>query len=640
MHKTLYIDIDEEITSVIDRVRKAEAKEVIIVAPKNSTLLQSIVNLKLLKKEADRRKKQLLIITQDKVGKKLIEKAGILAQAKAGSDLFLGSDPEEKPYEPKYADEALEIKEELQKEENQKEIGSAEYFDEKPAQKEEAAEDDLAGKATAKSVKSVRGGAPVAKKSEKTTKKNGAKARVNMSDIVTSQPKPPEKKSEQEPAEEIPEKEIVVSELDQFSASYAEMNAEPSKISQVSIKKAEKFFRGARRTKKDLEIARVGGGAKKYFIFFATVFGLGAALAAAYFFLPKATLALQVANQEKSVSFELTADVESAAVSASEKKLPAYFEEVVEEATKEFSSSGSKEGGAKASGRAVIYNEFSPEEQTLVATTRLEMEDGKIFRITKNTTVPGVIKDGEETKPGAIEVEVSADQAGEEYNIGPASFKIPGFKGTPEKYEKFSAKSVKPMTGGSAGSAKLVTAQDIASAKEKIASEGKKIAVEKFKNSLPPDRKIFDDSVQVEVLGVSVSESVGAEKEKFSSTAKIRAGVLSFKEDDVKSILRQNLAEAGENAGDILLDDPINYILSESNIQQKTLKFRAKTDAKTAAGGLDLANFKKGLLGKTVADAQTYAKSFPAIQKMDITFWPFFATRIPMNERRVVVEVE
>ena len=34
MHKTLYIDIDEEITSIIDRVRKSAANEIIVIAPK------------------------------------------------------------------------------------------------------------------------------------------------------------------------------------------------------------------------------------------------------------------------------------------------------------------------------------------------------------------------------------------------------------------------------------------------------------------------------------------------------------------------------------------------------------------------------------------------------------------------------
>ena len=82
MHQTLYIDIDEEITSVVERLKKAQASEVVIVVPKRALLIQSIVNLRLLKKEADSFGLQLMIVTQDKLGKLLVEKAGILVQQK------------------------------------------------------------------------------------------------------------------------------------------------------------------------------------------------------------------------------------------------------------------------------------------------------------------------------------------------------------------------------------------------------------------------------------------------------------------------------------------------------------------------------------------------------------------------------
>jgi len=129
MHKTLYIDIDEEITSIIDRVRKSAANEIIVIAPKRALLLQSLVNLKLLKKEVGRRKKKLMIVTQDKIGKKLIEKAGILVQGKMDSDL------EDYPDETKYRARKKEVvidDEELTKElaEEELKIGSDQYFDE------------------------------------------------------------------------------------------------------------------------------------------------------------------------------------------------------------------------------------------------------------------------------------------------------------------------------------------------------------------------------------------------------------------------------------------------------------------------------------------------------------------------------
>jgi hypothetical protein len=650
MHKTLYIDIDEEITSIIDRMRKAEAREVIIVAPKNAMLLQSIVNLKLLKKEVDRRKKQLLIITQDKIGKKLIEKAGILAQAKPGKDLYLDAEPDKKTYDPMYAAEASEIKEELEKEERRKEIGSNEYFEESVKKESDAFAEQSEASPEPKPVKGKKVSQAAMKKTTRgaknppngqmdgVTEKNEEKARFSMSDIVIGNSHPKNKKEKIEIVEMNLEAEIPLNEEKSFAQSFAEANvaAAPAPISRVSMKKADKFFRGSRKMKKDFEIARVGGGAKKYFVFFAGAFVLFVALAAAYFFFPKATLTLQVKSDEKVVVFDLTAAGQYSAANAVDKTLPANLEQITKEVTEDFEATGSKDGGAKATGQAVIYNEFSGENQSLVATTRLETDDGKIFRITKNVVVPGMTEVGGETKPGAIEVDIAADQPGENYNIDPANFKIPGFKNNPAKYEKFSAKSSKPTTGGSTGATKMVTAQDIASAKEKIAASGKKATTQELRNSLSSDRKIFDDTVQVEVQNISISDNVGTEKEKFSATAKLQASALSFQEADVEKIMKENLVQLGINANEISFDKPIGYVLADSNIDQKTLNFQAKTDAKIGSG-LDEENFKKGILGKTAEDAQVYAKNFPAIQQMDIAFWPFFVNRIPMREGRVMI---
>ena len=122
-HKTIYIDIDEEITSIVDRVRKATANEVIIVVPKRALLIQSLVNLKLLKKETNRRRKRLMIVTQDRIGKKLIEKAGIQVQGKMDDSL---ADDEI------FEDSSRKIHSEIPTEifvEEKSAVGSNDYFD-------------------------------------------------------------------------------------------------------------------------------------------------------------------------------------------------------------------------------------------------------------------------------------------------------------------------------------------------------------------------------------------------------------------------------------------------------------------------------------------------------------------------------
>ncbi len=62
---TIYIDIDEEITGIIDKVRASSGRVIALVLPKRASVLQSIVNMKLLKRSADEAKKHLVLITSE-----------------------------------------------------------------------------------------------------------------------------------------------------------------------------------------------------------------------------------------------------------------------------------------------------------------------------------------------------------------------------------------------------------------------------------------------------------------------------------------------------------------------------------------------------------------------------------------------
>jgi hypothetical protein len=61
----IYIDIDDEITAIIDKVRSSDERIVALVLPKRATAFQSIVNMKLLKRTADSAKKHLVLITNE-----------------------------------------------------------------------------------------------------------------------------------------------------------------------------------------------------------------------------------------------------------------------------------------------------------------------------------------------------------------------------------------------------------------------------------------------------------------------------------------------------------------------------------------------------------------------------------------------
>lgn len=658
-HKTLYIDIDEEITSIIDRVRKSAANEIIVIAPKRALLLQSLVNLKLLKKEVERRKKKLMIVTQDKIGKKLIEKAGILVQGKMDSDL------EDYPRETEYQTRKKEVAiddEELTKElaEEELKIGSDQYFDEPlpvlKVEKEAEGTSENIGKITFGEVKEKtaagKGAGGAGKSIARQLKEKKTKDRfVKVSDIVAgpgaSIVAGPGARSKKVPRVQKDSFQKVAAK----SISKTGFSQKPEKFGRELQRKTEKFFgfpasekisqagtfrRG--KEEKIIKTSRVAGKTARYLLVFTITFFLLASFAGAYFFLPRATIAVYLKSQEKTISANIEASIGTNSVDKSKNIVPAALEQIIKEKTEEFEASGRKSGGGKATGSAVIYNEFSSDSQSLVATTRLETSDRKIFRITKGVVVPGMTKVGTETKPGAIEVTVEADKPGESYNIEPATFKIPGFASGP-KYDKFYAKSAKAMTGGAEGESPIVTSQDVSKAKEKLMVEAKKDAAEELKNSLPQERKFFEDAITTELVEAAPSAGIGTQTEKFSYTVKVKALALSFSENDVKEILKNSLTQEGGSVNRVNFENPLNYLLSELDPGKKFIKFEAKTDL-NLAGGVDMENFKKGALGKNAVELESLIKSYPSIQKADINFWPFFVTRVPMNEGRVKVEVK
>lgn len=61
----IYVDIDDEITAVIDKLQSSPKKIVALVLPKRATVFQSVVNMKLLKRTAEEAKKHVVLVTSE-----------------------------------------------------------------------------------------------------------------------------------------------------------------------------------------------------------------------------------------------------------------------------------------------------------------------------------------------------------------------------------------------------------------------------------------------------------------------------------------------------------------------------------------------------------------------------------------------
>jgi hypothetical protein len=81
----LYLEVDEDITSAIDKLSKSAEGSVQIVVPKRSTMLQSIINLKLLKKAAEQSNKELVLVTGDRIATELAARVGLAVAPSIGA---------------------------------------------------------------------------------------------------------------------------------------------------------------------------------------------------------------------------------------------------------------------------------------------------------------------------------------------------------------------------------------------------------------------------------------------------------------------------------------------------------------------------------------------------------------------------
>jgi hypothetical protein len=80
----LYLEVDEDITSAIDKLGKNTSDSIQVVTAKRSTLFQSVINLRLLKKAADDAGKSLVLVTSDRVSTNLAGRIGVPVATQVG----------------------------------------------------------------------------------------------------------------------------------------------------------------------------------------------------------------------------------------------------------------------------------------------------------------------------------------------------------------------------------------------------------------------------------------------------------------------------------------------------------------------------------------------------------------------------
>lgn len=577
MRQTFYIDLEEEISSVIDRLNKSMATENYFVVPKRALFLQSIVNMKLLKREAEKIGKHVTIITQDEVGASMAERSGLLVQSVIDEQEKEGV--ENDVMEEKSDD--VEIPEIVAKPQHKKQIrlsgvGTDSFYDTGLHRSEE-----LVGKKT------------------KRLHVNPVKHELHDKGLDSQKSK-------------VLEKMYAAKKHDSLSKEHVKS---PTK-SEGRIKKLFAGFVGL-----------------CLFVFMGV---------AGYLFWPSARIIIEPNITINKIDLDLQgkADITNVA----QLVVPVRVLDREENLTLSYEVKGQGlSGGKKAHGSVVIYNQYDSSPQTLIATTRLESSDGKIFRLVKNVIVPGSTTVAGEVKPGAITAEVIADRSGSEYNIDQANFTIPGFKDGP-KYDKFYAKATDPIAGGSiddtaAVTGGTVTQADIDGARQKTEAALKEKMSQSVKDALIEGEVALPMAERINITKSSSSLKTGSLATTFDYSVLASAHVLIFSENDVKKVIQQSLAADQVIKGVNREISKVDYGTVNADFDKNTLEFKIHSDVVNTPI-IDKEQIKNDLLGKSDEQLAAILRKYDTIKNVNIEFRPTFISRIPQYSQRVSVEVQ
>lgn len=305
--------------------------------------------------------------------------------------------------------------------------------------------------------------------------------------------------------------------------------------------------------------------------------------------------------------------------------------------SQEFIAQGAKIKAVKASGIIRVYNGYSTASQTLVATTRFLSDDGKLFRTPKRVVIPGGHYEGGKLVSGFLDIEVVADQPGEEYNIDPSTFSIPGLAGTP-KYTAFYAKSFEPMKGGEKKEVPQVTQKDLDKAQEILTERALAESGIALKDSISSkDYVIINEAVTTKVVDFKADAEAGREIDKFSAQVKVLAGAIIFKESELKNFAR-NYIQGSFSPEEKLIEQSlqIDYSLESADLSKNelVLKLVISAQSQSAPGEIQL---KEIIKNKNAEEIKNILKGFPQIEKARVELWPFWVSSAPENLDRIEV---
>lgn len=537
----IYLEADSEITEAIDKFKAATAHEVRVAVPARSTLLQSAVNIKLLKKAASSHHKNLVLVSNDKATISLAAGLGVLVAKNVKAEATV----------PAMAPEVM----------------SAATNHEPVVIEEEE------GQAATKGNKAKN----TSKESERFQKQHIPLSEETESDIST-QP---------------------------HTAAVGELP-------------------------KDKRVPNFKGLNKKIFAI-VVVFLVVATLILGYIFLPTAKVTLIARAQRTPVSVKFSLDAGTKKSNYNSGDIAAEQVSTTKQVNAQFSATGQKDVGQKATGTVKLSNATSSNQVNVSAGTVLS-SGGKTFTLTQAAIVPGATVNGG-IVPGTINATISATQNGDSYNLNNATFSVA------------SAGPQITATGTTSGGVSRVTTvvsqADIDKAKQALVESATTSAKSELQNKAGDNQRVFEQTLTVEATAVTSSVPIDGEASTSTINAQIKFSELAARNSELDELFKTQIQNQVPQGSEI-------YQSGASDAVYKLIKSFGADKADMQGDGnayygqsIDKNQVARDVAGKSKKDAgDAITPKYPQVTQVLVETNPSLAPNITFFANRISVEIK
>lgn len=531
----IYIDVEDDITTIISKIKASKERIIALVSPRRIGVLQSAVNIRLLARAATSSDKRIVLITNDSV------LAGLAATAKIPIAKTLQSKPE-----------IAEI--------------------------------------------------PVLKVDDDNDVIDGGKLAVgDMADSAKRS-----KKSDEDSA---------------VDNAIADAN-----------KKESKGLDSLKKMVKKPKVPDFNTFRKKFLLIGGSTLLLIVFLVWAIWFAPHATVVISAKTTSMTVSDTVSLN-ETATTSAKSNVIKSVKKELAKEVSVEFSATGKKNVGEKATG-VVVFKNVSPDSVTIAAGTILK-NSGLSYTLNSSVTVPG----GSYQRncpgyicPGSASGVITASEGGAQYNAATGSMSI--------SVDDISASLRSATSGGTDKTATVVTASDIESAKSKLSEKKIDGLKEQLLSSFGDSATVITESYVENRSDPSSSVAVDGEATgAVTLKSTITASALAIDKNELKNFVEAKLKEeiSGKKSQRIYDNGISKVAFSQFSRAHNTQTVRLTTNGKV---GPDIkeANVKDQAKGKSYGEVQSAIESIEGVEDVDVKFSPFWVKSVPKDINKINVE--